>query len=71
MKVHLIRSDNVTDCVYFGVNELLQEIPGPFEFIVNEQPDEITISDEVRELFPDKKSFDEKQEIVFVKPLLS
>lgn len=65
MKVHLIRSDNVADYVYFGVKELLQEIPGPFEFLVNEQPAEITISDEVRELFPDEKGFDEKQEIVF------
>lgn len=63
MKVHLIRSDNVADIVYFGVHELLQHYPGPFQFIVNEAPDEITITDEVRELFPGDPRFDEKQEL--------
>lgn len=65
MKIHLIRSESVDDSTYFGVHELLRYKAGPFEFIANEQPDIITIEDEVKEMFPNDPRFHTKDILTF------
>ena len=61
MNIHLIRNEGVEDSLYFGVHEFLQHIPGPYTFLVNEEPEEITITDEVRLLKRSEKKFHEQE----------
>jgi hypothetical protein len=64
MNVHLLRNEGVEDALYFGVHEFLQHIPGPFTFLVNEEPEEITITDEVRILERSEKKFIEQESMI-------
>ncbi len=57
MNVHLIRSKNVTNDLYYGVIEYLQHITGPVNFLSEKERREITINDEMRMLLPEDPEF--------------
>lgn len=61
MNVHLIRTEGVDDTLYFGVYDFLKHFNGPYHFLISGKPQEPSIEDEVRIMFPDDPDFDRKK----------
>lgn len=64
MNVHLIRSNNVSNDLYYGVVEYLQHIQGPVNFITDKARREVSIKDEVKWLFPKDEEYHIQKEMV-------
>jgi len=52
MIVHLIRTAGVSDELYFGCHEFLNQFVGPYSFVLSDKPREITIKDEIKIVEP-------------------
>lgn len=63
MLVHLIRTKGVSDELYFGCYEFLNQFVGPYSFELSDKPREITIKDEIRIVKPDDPRYDIKEKI--------
>ena len=48
MNIHLIRTGNVDDITYTGVFEFLKQTSGPYNFFIQDVPEEIDELDDVR-----------------------
>jgi hypothetical protein len=71
MLVHLIRTKGVSDELYFGCYEFLNQFVGPYSFELSDQPRELTIKDEIRIVKPDDSRYDRKEMVSYSKPLFS
>jgi hypothetical protein len=63
MIVHLIRTAGVSDELYFGCHEFLNQFVGPYSFVLSDKPREITIKDEIRIVKPEDPRYDIKEKI--------
>jgi hypothetical protein len=63
MIVHLIRTAGVSDELYFGCHEFLNQFVGPYSFVLSDKPREITIKDEIRFVKPEDPRYDIKEKI--------
>ncbi|MCX8479760.1 MAG: hypothetical protein ORN56_08210 [Chitinophagales bacterium] len=63
MLVHLIRTKGVSDELYLGCYEFLNQFVGPYSFVLSDQPREITIKDEIRFVKPEDPRYDIKEKI--------
>jgi hypothetical protein len=63
MLVHLIRTKGVSDELYFGCYEFLNQFVGPYSFELSDKPREITIKDEIRFVKPEDPRYDIKEKI--------
>lgn len=63
MLVHLIRTKGVSDELYFGCYEFLNQFVGPYSFELSDKPREITIKDEIRFVKPEDPRYDTKEKI--------
>ena len=63
MLVHLIRTKGVSDELYFGCYEFLNQFVGPYSFELSDKTREITIKDEIRIVKPDDPRYDIKEKI--------
>jgi len=65
MLVHLIRTKGVSDELYFGCYEFLNQFVGPYSFELSDKPREITIKDEIRFVKPEDPRYDTKEKIQY------
>jgi hypothetical protein len=70
MLVHLIRTKGVSDELYFGCYEFLNQFVGPYSFVLSDQPREITIKDEIRFVKPEDPKYDKKELVSYSKSLM-
>ena len=61
MIVHLIRTAGVSDELYFGCHEFLNQFVGPYSFVLSDKPREITIKDEIKIVEPGDPKYDIKE----------
>jgi hypothetical protein len=61
MIVHLIRTKGVSDELYFGCHEFLNQFVGPYSFVLSDKPREITIKDEIKIVEPGDPRYDIKE----------
>jgi len=69
MLVHLIRTKGVSDELYFGCYEFLNQFVGPYSFELSDKPREITIKDEIRFVKPEDPRYDIKEVISYARPI--
>jgi len=69
MIVHLIRTAGVSDELYFGCHEFLNQFVGPYSFVLSDKPREITIKDEIRIVKPEDPRYDIKEVISYARPI--
>jgi hypothetical protein len=65
MNVYLIRTGDVDDDLYTGVNEFLKQKLGPFNFYIKDDVQEISISDEVKTLRGKSEKYHKKEEVLY------
>jgi hypothetical protein len=69
MLVHLIRTKGVSDELYFGCYEFLNQFVGPYSFELSDKPREITIKDEIKIVEPGDPRYDIKEVISYSRPI--
>jgi hypothetical protein len=67
MNVHIIRNGSVSDNLYTGVFEYLKQISGPYNFIIQDEPIEIDIQDEIKRLHNSEPGFHIASKVEFYK----
>ena len=69
MIVHLIRTAGVSDELYFGCYEFLNQLVGPYSFVLSDQPREITIKDEIKIVEPEDPRYKIKELFNYTRPI--
>jgi hypothetical protein len=65
MIVHLIRTAGVSDELYFGCYEFLNQLVGPYSFVLSDKPREITIKDEIKIVEPGDPRYERKEVVSY------